>query len=198
MIKKMNTFQAMVLDKLGDQTKLEIKQLHMEDLPEGEVTIRVAYSSVNFKDGIVAFQDRLVKSYPLVPGIDLSGTIMESRDERFKTGDEVIVTGYQLGTGHFGGFSEMARVPAEWVVPLPKGLSLKEAMILGTAGFTAALSVQRLEDNGLEPNQGPVLVAGSTGGVGSIAVNILAKIGYEVVASTGKSNQEGYLKRLGG
>jgi acrylyl-CoA reductase (NADPH) len=193
----MNTFQAMVLDKLGDQTKLEIKQLHMEDLPEGEVTIRVAYSSVNFKDGIVAFQDRLVKSYPLVPGIDLSGTIKETTDERFKTGDEVIVTGYQLGTGHFGGFSEMARVPAEWVVPLPKGLSLKEAMILGTAGFTAALSVQRLEDNGLEPNQGPVLVAGSTGGVGSIAVNILAKIGYEVVASTGKSNQEGYLKRLG-
>lgn len=197
MIKKMNTFQAMVLDKIGDQTKLEMKQLSMDDLPDGEVTIRVAYSSVNFKDGIVSIRNQFVESYPLVPGIDLAGTIIDSTDERFKTGDEVIVTSYKLGTGHFGGFSEMARVPAEWVVPLPKGLSLKEAMILGTAGFTAALSVQRLEDNELEPGQGPVLVAGATGGVGSIAVNILAKRGYEVVASTGKSNEEAYLKGLG-
>jgi acrylyl-CoA reductase (NADPH) len=197
MIKKMNTFQAMVLDKIGDQTKLEMKQLSMDDLPDGEVTIRVAYSSVNFKDGMVAIKNQLIESYPLVPGIDLAGTIIESTDERFKTGDEVIATSYKLGTGHFGGFSEVARVPAEWVVPLPKGLSLKEAMILGTAGFTAALSVQRLEDNGLEPGQGPVLVAGATGGVGSIAVNILAKRGYEVVASTGKSNEEAYLKGLG-
>ncbi|MBA9028491.1 acrylyl-CoA reductase family protein [Peribacillus huizhouensis] len=193
----MNTFQAMVLDKIGDQTKLEMKQLSMDDLPDGEVTIRVAYSSVNFKDGIVSIRNQFVESYPLVPGIDLAGTIINSTDERFKTGDEVIVTSYKLGTGHFGGFSEMARVPAEWVVPLPKGLSLKEAMILGTAGFTAALSVQRLEDNELEPGQGPVLVAGATGGVGSIAVNILAKRGYEVVAGTGKSNEEAYLKGLG-
>jgi acrylyl-CoA reductase (NADPH) len=172
MRKKMNTFQALVLDKIGDQTKLEIKQLRMDDLPDGEVTIRVAYSSVNFKDGLVAIQGKFVESCPLVPGIDLAGTVMDSTDERFKTGDEVIVTSYQLGTGHFGGFSEIARVPAEWVVPLPKGLSLKEAMILGTAGFTAALAVQRLEDNELEPSLGPVLVAGATGGVGSIAVNI--------------------------
>ena len=197
MIKKMNTFQALVLDKIGNQTKLEIKQLSMEDLPEGEVTIRVAYSSVNFKDGIVSIQNQMVGSYPLIPGIDLAGTIIDSTDERFKTRDEVIVTSYKLGTGHFGGFSEIARVPAEWVVPLPKGLSLKEAMILGTAGFTSALSVQRLEENGLEPGQGLVLVAGATGGVGSIAVNILAKRGYEVVASTGKSNEEAYLKGLG-
>ncbi|MFP5107142.1 acrylyl-CoA reductase family protein [Neobacillus sp. C211] len=193
----MTNFQAMVLDKVNDQTKLEIKQLSMDDLPEGEVTIRVAYSSVNFKDGAVAILNKFVTSYPIVPGIDLAGTIIDSKDERFKTGDEVIVTSYQLGTGHFGGFSEIARVPAEWVVPLPTGLSLKESMILGTAGFTAALAVQRLEDNGLEPSYGPVLVAGATGGVGSIAVNILAKKGYDVVASTGKTDQEEYLKGLG-
>jgi acrylyl-CoA reductase (NADPH) len=196
-MKNMNTFQAMVLDKIGDQTKLEIKQLRIDDLSEGEVTIRVAYSSVNFKDGAVAINNQFVESYPLVPGIDLAGTVIASTDKRFKTGDEVIVTSYKLGTGHSGGFSEVARVPAEWVVPLPEGLSLKEAMILGTAGFTAALSVQRLEDNKLEPDQGPVLVAGATGGVGSIAVNILAKRGYEVVASTGKSSEIDYLKELG-
>jgi len=193
----MNTFQALVLDKVNDQTKLEIKQLSMEDLPKGDVTIRVAYSSVNFKDGIVAIQNQLVESYPLVPGIDLAGTVIDSTDDRFKKGDEVIVTSYRLGTGHFGGFSEVARVPAEWVVPLPKGLTLKESMVIGTAGFTAALSVIRLEDNELEPSKGPVLVAGATGGVGSIAVNILAKRGYDVVASTGKSNEEAYLKGLG-
>jgi acrylyl-CoA reductase (NADPH) len=197
MVNKMNSFQAMVLDKMNDDTKLEIKQLSIDDLPEGEVTIRVAYSSVNFKDGAVAILNKFVTSYPIVPGIDLAGTVIDSKDERFTTGDEVIVTSYELGTGHFGGFSEIARVPAEWVVPLPKGLSLKESMILGTAGFTAALAVQRLEDNGLEPSHGPVLVAGATGGVGSIAVNILAKKGYDVIASTGKLNQEQYLKGLG-
>ncbi|GLC89678.1 acrylyl-CoA reductase family protein [Lysinibacillus piscis] len=193
----MNTFQALVLDKVNDQTQLEVRQLSMDDLPDGEVTIRVSYSSVNYKDGFVTMRNWGVTSYPLVPGIDLAGTIIDSVDERFKVGDEVIVTSYALGTGHFGGYSEIARVPAKWVVPLPKGLSLREAMILGTAGFTAALSVQRLEDNGLDPSQGLVLVSGATGGVGSIAVNILAKRGYEVVASTGKTNEEDYLKKIG-
>ncbi|MUK90352.1 acryloyl-CoA reductase [Ornithinibacillus sp. L9] len=193
----MNTFQALVLDKVNDRMNVEIKSLTMDDLPKGEVTIRVAYSSVNYKDGIVAINGSFVNSFPLVPGIDLSGTVIDSTDERYKTGDEVIVTSYQLGTQHFGGFSEVARVPSEWVVPLPKGLSLKEAMILGTAGLTAALSVEKLEMNGLEPNNGPVLVAGATGGVGSISVNILANKGYDVVASTGKSNEADYLKGLG-
>lgn len=193
----METFQALVLNKVNEETTLNIKELTMNDLPEGDVTIRVAYSSVNYKDGLVAIQNRFVTSYPFVPGIDLAGTVMDSTDEQFKPGDEVIVTSYTLGTGQFGGFSEIARVPSEWVVPLPKGLSLKEAMILGTAGFTAALSVQRLEDNELNPNLGPVLVAGATGGVGSIAVNILANKGYEVTASTGKTNEESYLKGLG-
>lgn len=193
----MDTFQALVLDKVEDQTKLEIRHLTMDELPDGEITIRVAYSSVNFKDGLVAILNQMVESYPFVPGIDLAGTVINSIDERFKVGEEVIVTSYKLGTGQFGGFSEIARVPADWVVPLPKGLSLREAMILGTAGFTAGLSIQRLEENGLECSQGPVLVAGATGGVGSIAVNILAKRGYSVVASTGKSNVETYLKELG-
>lgn len=192
---KMSTFQAMVLK--DGQSRPEIRQLGMGDLPEGEVTVRVAYSSVNFKDGLVAVKKRMVGSYPMVPGIDLAGTVMESSDGRFKPGDEVIVTSYDLGTGHFGGFSEVARVPADWVVPLPEGLSLRESMILGTAGFTAALSVLRLEENGLTPDKGPVLVAGATGGVGSIAVNILAKRGYEVTASTGKSDEEAYLKSIG-
>src|SRR4051812_16515214 len=173
MIIKMKKFQALVLEKLNDETNLEIKQLSMDDLPEGDVTIQVKYSSVNFKDGLVAIQNKIVSSYPMVPGIDLAGTVIHSKVEQYKQGDEVIVTSYELGTGHFGGFSGIARVPSGWVVPLPKGLSLKESMILGTAGFTAALAVQRLEDNGLEPNDGPILVAGATGGVGSVAVNIL-------------------------
>ncbi|WP_018922621.1 acryloyl-CoA reductase [Salsuginibacillus kocurii] len=193
----MDTFNAMVLSKENNEPKLEVKQLTQNDLPEGEVTIRVAYSSVNYKDGAVAVQQQFVESYPLIPGIDLAGTVIDSSDDRYQAGDEVIVTSYQLGTGHSGGFSEVARVPAEWVVPLPEGLSLREAMVLGTAGFTAALSVQRLEDNDLEPGQGPVLVAGATGGVGSLAVDMLAKRGYEVVASTGKANEEAYLKAIG-
>ncbi|RDW20107.1 oxidoreductase [Oceanobacillus arenosus] len=193
----MGTFQALVLNKIDDQTNLDVKQLTLDELPEGEVTIKVAYSSVNYKDGLVGIKNQMVKSYPLIPGIDLSGTIMESTDERYQEGDEVIVTSYKLGTGHSGGFSEVARVPAAWVVPLPEGLSLKEAMVLGTAGLTAALSVDKLENAGLKPEDGPILVAGATGGVGSIAVNILADRGYEVVASTGKANQEAYLKQLG-
>ncbi|WP_010529769.1 acryloyl-CoA reductase [Lentibacillus jeotgali] len=193
----MDTFQALVLEKTEDEADLNIKQLHMEDLPEGDLTIRVAYSSVNFKDGMVAINHQLVESFPLIPGIDLAGTVIDSQDDRFEAGDEIIVTSYQLGTGHSGGFSEVARVPADWAVPLPEGLSLKEAMILGTAGFTAGLSVKRLEDNGLEPDKGPVLVAGATGGVGSLAVNMLAKRGYDVTASTGKSSEMDYLKRLG-
>ncbi|RLL48540.1 acryloyl-CoA reductase [Oceanobacillus piezotolerans] len=193
----MDTFQALVLDNIGDQKNLGVKQLSTNDLPDGEVTIKVAYSSVNYKDGLVGIKHQMVKSYPIIPGIDLSGTVLESTDERYKEGDEVIVTSYMLGTGHSGGFSEVARVPAEWVVPLPEGLSLKESMILGTAGLTAALSIVKLENIGLKPDDGPVLVAGATGGVGSIAVNMLAGRGYEVVASTGKTDQEDYLRRLG-
>ncbi|ACT03808.1 NADPH:quinone oxidoreductase family protein [Paenibacillus sp. JDR-2] len=194
----MDHFRALVADNNGEEApKLAIKNLTIADLPEGEVTVRVTYSSVNYKDGMVGIWGRMIKSYPHIPGIDLSGTVAESTDPRYKPGDEVIVTSYGLGVTHHGGYSELARVPASWVVPLPSGLTQREAMILGTAGFTAALSVQRLEDNGLTPEKGPVVVAGASGGVGSVAVNILAKRGYEVTASTGRLSEEAYLKELG-
>lgn len=190
-------FQALVLESSDKNKPLSVKQLRMEDLPEGDVTIQVAYSSINYKDAMVGIQHQMIKKYPHIPGIDLAGTVLASDTPDFNAGDEVIVTSYFLGTGHHGGFSEIARVPKEWVVPLPEGLTLREAMILGTAGFTAALSLQRLEDNGLTPEKGPVLVAGATGGVGSIAVNMLADNGYEVIASTGKKEEETYLKTIG-
>ncbi|WP_100010018.1 acryloyl-CoA reductase [Lentibacillus sediminis] len=193
----MEEFRALVLDKQNEESRLEVRNLTTDDLPEGGVTIQVAYSSINYKDAMVGVQNQMVKSYPHVPGIDLAGTVVDSADERFTSGEEVIVTSYALGTGHFGGFSERARVPAEWVVPLPDGLSLKEAMTLGTAGLTAGLSIQRLEDNGLEPGNGSVLVAGATGGVGSLAVDMLAKKGHDVTASTGSLDEAEYLRRLG-
>lgn len=194
----MSNFQALVVDKKEDDFSLSIKELSQHDLPEGEVTIRVQYSSVNYKDGLASIPNgKIVQQYPFIPGIDLAGTVVSSDDSRYNEGDAVIVTSYDLGVSHFGGFSELARVPAKWVVPLPEGLSLKESMALGTAGFTAALSVQRLEQNGVTPEDGPVLVTGATGGVGSIAVAILAKRGYHVVASTGKESEHEYLKQLG-
>lgn len=195
----MSHFRAYVLDnKPEDQQPIfELRQLTLDELPAGEVTVRVAYSSVNYKDGMVAIGNRMVKSYPLIPGIDLAGEVVQSSDARYKPGDPVIVTSYGLGVSQHGGFSEMARVPADWIVPLPKGLTLREAMIMGTAGFTAALSVQRIEDNGLRPDKGPVLVAGATGGVGSVAVDILSARGYEVTASTGKTEEHDYLRELG-
>ncbi|MEC2072804.1 NADPH:quinone oxidoreductase family protein [Alkalihalophilus marmarensis] len=193
----MRTFNAFVIDLEDGKTKLERKQVTEEFLGEGEVTIEVAYSSVNYKDGLATLPKQIIRNYPLIPGIDLSGTVIESKDDRFKEGDEVIATSYEIGVSHHGGFSEIARVPADWVVPLPDGLSLKEAMVLGTAGFTAALSVQKLEDQGITPEAGPVLVTGATGGVGSVAVDILAKNGYEVHASTGKESEHGYLRELG-
>jgi acrylyl-CoA reductase (NADPH) len=192
------TFKAFVVNKTEDQFTREIKDISLQDLPEGEVTIKVMYSSVNYKDGLASIPDgQIVRSYPFIPGIDASGVVVESVDERFNIGDEVIVTSYGFGVSHFGGFSEYARVPAKWVVPLPKGLTLKEAMVYGTAGFTAALSIQRLEHNGLTVDDGDVVVSGASGGVGSVAVAMLAKKGYNVIASTGKSNETEYFKNLG-
>lgn len=162
------------------------------------MTVRVAYSSVNYKDGLASVPDgRVVSTYPLVPGVDLAGTVESSEDARFTVGDEVLATGYELGVSHFGGFAQYARLPAEWLVKLPAGLSPREAMALGTAGFTAALSIQRLEHNGLRPENGPVLVTGASGGVGSTAVSMLAVLGYEVAASTGKTDAHDYLRELG-
>jgi acrylyl-CoA reductase (NADPH) len=191
-------FNAFVVNKTEEEFSAKIQKVTIGDLSPGEVTIKVSYSSVNYKDGLASIPNgKIVRSYPFIPGIDLAGTVINSEDARFAEGDKVIVTSYELGVAHTGGYSEYARVPADWIVPLPDGLSLEESMILGTAGFTAALSVHRLEENGLRPEKGSVLVTGATGGVGSMAVAMLAKRGYHVIASTGKESEHAYLKQIG-
>lgn len=191
-------FKALVVDKTECDFTVRIKNISFNDLPAGEVVIKVAYSSINYKDGLASIPEgKIVRSYPFVPGIDLAGVVVSSEDPRYREGDQVIGTSYEIGVSHYGGYSEYARIPADWVVPLPENLSLKEAMIYGTAGLTAALSIQRLEENGLSPEKGKVLVTGATGGVGSIAIAILAKRGYEVVGSTGKESEHDYLHKLG-
>ncbi|ARK21456.1 NADPH:quinone oxidoreductase family protein [Sporosarcina ureae] len=191
-------FNALVVDKHEEEFSVQVKQLTLNDLPEGDVLIRVHYSGINYKDSLASIPNgNIVQSYPMIPGIDLAGVVESSTDDRFKPGDEVIATSYEIGVSHFGGYSEYASVKSEWVVPLPEGLSLKEAMIIGTAGFTAALSVQRLEENHLSSEKGKVLVTGATGGVGSFAISFLSKLGYEVEASTGKNEEHAYLKSIG-
>lgn len=192
------TFNALMVDKTEENFHVGIQKLTLSDLPAGNVVIKVSYSSINYKDGLASIPDgKIVRTYPFVPGIDLAGVVVQSEDPRFQEGDEVIATSYEIGVSHFGGYSEYARIPGEWIVPLPKNLTLRESMIFGTAGLTAALSIQRLEDNGLTPDKGDVLVTGATGGVGSLAVAMLAKRGYTVVASTGKAQEHEFLKQLG-
>jgi acrylyl-CoA reductase (NADPH) len=194
----MLSFKALVVEKIENEVLIQSRTLQWDDLPEGDLLIKVAYSSLNYKDALACSANgNIVKNYPFVPGIDLAGTIVTSGNHRFKEGDEVIVTGYGLGVTHFGGFSNYARIPAEWALKLPDHLSLREAMIIGTAGFTAALSILELEENGVGTAAGPILVTGATGGVGSMSVAILAKLGYQVVASTGKSEMSDYLLKLG-
>ncbi|MBK7726454.1 MAG: oxidoreductase [Dehalococcoidia bacterium] len=191
-------YRAIVVDKQGDGIAVATRELSEADLPAGEVTIKVEWSSINYKDGLaLSPTGRVIRSYPMVPGVDLAGTVLESADGRFAKGDKVVVTGYDVGVAHPGGFAELARIPADWVMPLPAGLTTKEAMALGTAGFTAALSVEALEHNGLRPDQGTVLVTGSTGGVGSTAVNMLAQLGYTVAGSTGKASEHDFLRAIG-
>jgi acrylyl-CoA reductase (NADPH) len=191
-------FDSLVVNKQNEQFSVEVQKLTLSDLPKGEVLIRVYYSSVNYKDSLATIPNgNIVNTYPFVPGIDLAGVVVSSDDARFQEGDEVIATSYDIGVSHFGGYSEFARIPAEWIVPLPKGLTLKETMIIGTAGFTAALSVQRLIENNVTPEKGTVLVTGATGGVGSFSVSILSTLGYTVEASTGKESEHEYLKKLG-
>lgn len=192
------SYRALVLDRQGDAVEASIRELDESQLPPGEVTIRVQWSTVNYKDGL-AFSPtgRVIRSYPMVSGVDLAGVVTESQDPRFAPGDSVIVGGYELGTAHPGGFGELARVPAAWVMALPEGLTTKEAMAIGTAGLTSAMSIEALEHNGLRPENGPVIVTGATGGVGSTAVSLLAQRGYTVAASTGKSSEHDYLRSLG-
>ena len=193
----MNSFKALVADKIDGKMGMSIKEMQIDDLTDGEVLIDVHYSSVNYKDGMVASLGEIADEFPIIPGIDLAGEVIESSDDRFKKGDAVIATSYKIGTGIAGGFSQVARIPADWIVPLPDGLTLKESMELGTAGLTAGISIKKLETVGMIPDNGPVLVAGATGGTGSLSVNMLAASGYEVVASTGSMEEEGYLKSIG-
>lgn len=192
------SFPALLVDHTGESSRREVVELSLDDLGPGEVTIEVEWSGLNYKDALAASKDgKVARISPLVPGIDLAGTVIASTSPDVRAGDAVLVHGYDLGVAHHGGFSRIARVPVEWVVPLPAGLSAREAMTIGTAGFTAALSVDALEVRGLRPGDGPILVTGATGGVGSIAVDILATRGYEVVASTGKPDAAQWLRNLG-
>ena len=194
----MSPFKAYLIDQKDGKTVAGFTDLNEDQLDRGEVTIKVAYSSVNYKDALAATgAGRIIRRYPCIGGIDMAGTVAKSTDARFKEGDQVIATSYDIGVAHHGGYAEFGRVPADWVVPLPKGMSLFESMALGTAGYTAALGVVRMEENGLQPSNGRVIVSGATGGVGSIAIDILARLGYDVVALTGKESQADYLKGLG-
>lgn len=194
----MDSFKALLIEEHDGKVSSGFVQLDESRLDAGNVTIRVAYSSINYKDALAATgAGKIIRRFPCVGGIDLSGTVIESSDSRFKPGDQVIATSFDIGVAHHGGYAEIARVPGDWVVPLPAGLSLYEAMALGTAGFTAALGVVRMEENGLRPEKGPVIVTGATGGVGSLAIDMLARIGYHVVALTGKESEADYLRSLG-
>lgn len=192
------TFKAMVVEEADKKTYTrEIKERSISDLPGGDVLVRVHYSSLNYKDALSAVGNKgVTRSYPHTPGIDAAGVVEESTDSAFKPGDEVIVTSYDLGMNTDGGFGQYIRVPAGWVVPLPAGLSLRESMIYGTAGFTAGMSVAAVAHT-VPPEKGDILVTGATGGVGSLAVGILSKIGYSVTAVSGKSDAEDFLKKLG-
>jgi acrylyl-CoA reductase (NADPH) len=193
-----SSFRAFVVNKTNDEFTTGVQEINLDKLGAGEVVIKVAYSGVNYKDGLATLPNgRILTRYPMIPGIDLSGTVVSSEDARFKEGDEVLATSYDLGMAHEGGFCEYARVPAAWVVPLPSGMSLRDAMIGGTAAFTAALAIYKLELNGLKPDNGPVLVTGATGGVGSFAIAMLSNLGYSVAGSTGKESEHDYLRQLG-
>ena len=195
----MNPFKAFVINQDADRKVLaSMATLAPEQLDAGEVTIRVHYSSINYTDALAATgAGRIIRRFPCVGGIDLAGEVVESADARFKAGDQVIATSFDIGVAHHGGYAEYARVPAQWVVALPEGLDLFESMALGTAGFTAALGIVRMEDNGLAPANGPVIVTGATGGVGGLAIDMLAQLGYHVVALTGKAEEGDYLRMLG-
>ena len=193
-------FDALMVNKDEDtgKTHAEVTQIDLDRLPEGDVTVAVEYSTVNYKDGLcIGPGGGLVRKYPHIPGIDFAGTVEASDDDRYKPGDKVVLTGWRVGEAHWGGYAQKARVKADWLVPLPEGLDTRQAMAVGTAGFTAMLSVMALEDHGLVPGNGPVLVTGAAGGVGSVGVAILAALGHEVAGVTGRPDTADYLKSLG-
>jgi acrylyl-CoA reductase (NADPH) len=194
----MNTFRAFRIHQVDNRIVSRIDTISLDDLSPGEVVVKVAYSDINYKDALAATgTGRILRKYPLVGGIDFSGEVVSSTDDRVAAGQKVLVTGCGLSETHDGGYAEYARVKSDWVIPIPSGIDARAAMVLGTAGFTAALAIHRMEQNGQSPGQGEVLVNGATGGVGSIAIDMLANRGYDVVALTGKRESEGYLKQLG-
>ena len=195
-----NTFKALVVDMVDGKTFSEVKYLTLEDLPPEDVLIKVDYSAMNFKEGLgFAGQNSIFRKYPMVPGIDLAGTVIESAASQFKPGDQVILNGWGVGERYWGGYTQMARVKSDFLIPLPSGMNTKKAMALGTAGYTAMLCVMTLEEAGIKPEMSPILVTGAAGGVGSTAIAILNQLGYEIVALTapGQENFHDFLRELG-
>ena len=192
-------FRALVLEKEGDVAVARVRELEDSALPAGDVTVAVAYSTLNYKDGLALSPNGggIVRTWPHVAGIDFAGMVEASDDARYKPGDKVVLTGWRVGEVHWGGYAQKARVKADWLVPLPSGLTTRQAMAVGTAGFTAMLAVMALEEHGLSQEKGEVLVTGAAGGVGSVAVAILSWLGYQVAAVTGRPETEGYLRGLG-
>ena len=191
-------FKGILIEKDEQGYRSSVKDIDDSVLPEGDVTIKVAYSTLNYKDALaITGKGPVVRSFPMVPGIDLVGTVEQSDSKQFKIGDHVLLNGFGVGETHCGGLAEKARLKSEWLIPLPKAFSARQAMSIGTAGYTAMLCVIALEKNGITPDKGDVLVTGANGGVGSFAITILAKLGYNVVASTGRLEESEYLKKLG-
>ncbi|MGQ0709193.1 MAG: acrylyl-CoA reductase (NADPH) [Rhodoferax sp.] len=191
-------FRGLLIDKQDGQQSAAVRMLSEDALPEGEVTVRVAYSTLNYKDALaITGRSPVVRKFPMVPGIDFAGTVQASSHPGFAVGDAVVLNGWGVGEGHWGGLAERARVPGPWLIPLPSPFTLRQAMGIGTAGYTAALCVLALERHGLAPDQGPVVVTGAAGGVGSVAVALLAKRGYEVAAVTGRPQEAEFLRALG-
>jgi acrylyl-CoA reductase (NADPH) len=194
----MNNFRALLVSKTDEGQKVEITTLNESDLMDGDVTIQVEHSSVNYKDGLaVTGKAPIIRRWPLIPGIDLAGTVISSAHADYAAGDKVVLGGWGVGEGHHGGYSEIARVKADWLVPLPKGLTTSDAMAIGVAGYTAMLCVIALEEQGLTPASGEIVVTGAAGGVGTVSLALLSKLGFKAVASTGRMEEEAFLKSLG-
>ncbi len=190
--------KAILVDKADDRYTAQITDISTADLPAGDVTVGVEYSTLNYKDSLaITGASPVVRRFPMVPGIDFAGTVVDSESEEFAVGDRVLLNGWGVGETHWGGYAEVARVESDWLIPMPSAFTTQQAMAIGTAGYTAMLCVLALEDHGASPMSGPVVVTGATGGVGSVAVAILAKLGYDVIAVTGKTEEHEYLSRLG-
>ncbi|AVD95332.1 MULTISPECIES: MDR family oxidoreductase [Pseudomonas] len=191
-------FKAILIEKLQDKYSARLTELQDDQLPSGNVTVQVAYSTLNYKDALaITGRGPVVRQFPMVPGIDLAGTVEASDDPRYKPGDRVLLNGWGVGESHWGGLAQKARLNGDWLIPHPERLNERQAMAIGTAGYTAMLCLMALERHGLKPSDGPVLVTGATGGVGSFAISLLAGAGYTVTAATGKASEEAYLKSLG-